>query len=154
MLKNLKKPLFALILASLSSVIVGSFFGWSTNPDRSAAFLSSSKEMAESGYYGTLEEVERKHAELAKRDSRYYAQEPPTYIAILKSNTPLLGVFSLLWMILLRPNPSSVIPVFLLGCVVVTLLVNSMTAFFMVVAIILYVAACTLFERKKPTNTT
>ena len=111
-IRTILKSISALAVAIILSLFVGSTLGWSNNPDKSDAFQYAAKQMAQSGFYGTKEEVDAKFLEYAKKHPSYNAEEPTRYIAILKSNFILLGLFSFLGLALFRPPILGIILVF------------------------------------------
>ena len=91
------------VLGLAVALVVGSMLGWSSNPDKSAAFAAAHLEMARSGVNGSLEELQRRQFELAQKQRGFNSPDPHTAIAILKSNPSLFGAFSLLFLCVFRP---------------------------------------------------
>jgi uncharacterized membrane protein (DUF106 family) len=96
--------LLSLLLALALAFLVGSFLGWSSNPDKSAAFAAAHLEMARSGISGSLEELQKRQYELAQKQPGFDSPDPHITIAILKTHPSLLAVFSLVFLCLLRPS--------------------------------------------------
>src|SRR5690242_4781083 len=94
----------SLVLGLAVALVVGSMLGWSTNPDKSAAFAAAHLEMARSGVSGSLEELQKRHFELAQKQPGFNSPNPHTTVAILKSNPFLLGAFSLLFLCVFQPS--------------------------------------------------
>jgi hypothetical protein len=91
------------VLGLAVALVVGSMLGWSTNPDKSAAFVAAHLEMARSGISGSLEELQKRQFELAQKQPGFNSPDPHTAVAILKSNPFLFGAFSLLFLCVFRP---------------------------------------------------
>jgi hypothetical protein len=96
--------LLALGLALAFSVVIGGFLGFSTNPDRTAAFDAAHFELARSGASGSIEELQRRQLELAQKYPGFDSPNPPAPVAILKSHPLLLGAFSLVLLCAFRPS--------------------------------------------------
>ncbi|MCK6430699.1 MAG: hypothetical protein L6Q72_16705, partial [Burkholderiaceae bacterium] len=96
--------LLALGLALAFSVVVGGFLGFSTNPDRTAAFDAAHMELAKSGASGTIEELQRRQLELAQKHPGFNSPNPPAPVAILKWHPLLLGAFSVVLLCAFRPS--------------------------------------------------
>jgi Flp pilus assembly protein TadB len=94
----------SLVLGLGVALVVGSFLGWSTNPDKSAAFAAAHLEMARSGVSGSLEELQKRQFELAQKQPGFNSPDPHATVAILKTHPLLLGVFSLLFLCVFRPS--------------------------------------------------
>ena len=96
--------LLALVLGLGAALVVGFFLGWSTNPEKSAAFATAHIEMARSGVSGSLEELQKRQFELAQKQPGFNSPDPHTTVAILKTHPLLLGAFSLLFLCVFRPS--------------------------------------------------
>jgi hypothetical protein len=94
----------SLVLGFVVALVVGSMLGWSTNPDKSAAFAAAHFEIARSGVSGSLEELQKRQFELAQKQPGFNSPDPHTTVAILKSHPFLLGAFSLFFLCVLRPS--------------------------------------------------
>src|SRR5690606_5453651 len=94
------------------------------NPDQSDAFAFAAQQMAESGFSGTREEVDAKFLEYAEMDQRYNSDAPSTFVAIMKSNPILLGIFGLLGLLLFRPSSRPVLLLFVLAAGIATIGIN------------------------------
>lgn len=93
----------SLVLGLAGALFVGSMLGWSSNPDKSAAFAAAHLEMARSGVSGSLEELQKRQFELAQKQPGFDSPDPHTSVAILKTHPLLLGAFSLLFLCVFRP---------------------------------------------------
>lgn len=116
--------LLALGLALAFSIVIGGSLGFSTNPDRTAAFDAAHKELARSGASGTTEELQRRQLELAQKHPGFNFPNPPAPVAILKWHPLLLGAFSLVLLCMFRPSWRWTAAVFVPAAVVGYLVIN------------------------------
>ena len=116
--------LLSLGLALAFSLVIGGFLGFSTNPDRTAAFDAAHMELARSGATGTLEELQRRQLELAQKQPGFSSPDPLTPIAILKWHPLLLGAFGLVLLCVFRPSTRWTAAVFLPAAAVSYLVIN------------------------------
>jgi hypothetical protein len=116
--------LLSLGLALAFSLVVGGFLGFSTNPDRTAAFDAAHMELARSGASGTLEEIQRRQLELAQKHPGFNSPDPLTPVAILKWHPVLLGAFSLVLLCVFRPSTRWTAVVFIPAAAVSYLVIN------------------------------
>lgn len=110
--REILRSISSLAVAIVLSLLVGSTLGWSSNPDQGDAFEYAATQMEQTDYYGTEDEVGAKFLEHAKQHPSYNADYPNTYIAILKSNPILLGLFGFVGLLLFRPSTYGVLIIF------------------------------------------
>lgn len=124
MSRNGVRSVLSLSLALVFALVVGGLFGFSTNPDRTAAFDAAQMELARSGASGTLEELQERQLGLAQKHPGFNSPEPHAAIAILKSHPLLLGVFSLGFLGVFRPSTRWTAAVFLPATAVSYVVIN------------------------------
>jgi hypothetical protein len=116
--------ILSLILGVALTVVVGAFSGFSTNPDRTAAFNSAHRELARIGATGTLEELQQQVYKLAQKYPGFGSPEPHPAIAIIKTYPLLLGTFSLGCLCLLRPKNKWIAAIFTPAAIVGYLIIG------------------------------
>ena len=151
MLRDGLFSLMSLLLGLALALVVGSFMGWSTNPDRTAAFDAANMELARSGFSGTHEEIDKRRYELAQKYPGFNSPEPNTLIAILKWHPLLLGAFSLVLLSLFRPSIVWTTAVFVPTAVMSYLIINLNAALALLAAMVvslIWSAAYARFRKK------
>jgi hypothetical protein len=127
--------LLSLGLAWVFAIVVGGILGYSTHPERTAAFDAAHMELARSGATGTIEELQRRQFELAQKYPGFNSPEPHRTIAILKWHPLLLGAFSLGFLCVFHPSTRSTAAVFLPAAAVSYLVINMTAAFGVLAAV-------------------
>jgi len=147
MFRNGALTLLSLVLALALAVVVGAFLGYSTNPDRTAAFDAAQMELARSGASGTLEELQKRQLELAQKHPSFNSQEPHAAIAILKWHPLLLGAFSLGLLCLFRPSMPWIAAVFVPAAAISYFVINLSAALSVLGALVLSLIWVAIYAR-------
>ena len=122
--RDVMRSVLSLGLALALALVIGGLLGFSTNPDRTAAFDAAQMELARSGASGSLEELQRRQLELAQKHPGFNSPDPATPVAILKWHPLLLGAFSLVLLCAFRPSPRWIAAIFLPAAAVSYVVIN------------------------------